>query len=269
MFARLWLNEWSAGSGDAIDPADLESAFSLPGPAREPEYGQAYVAGLDLGLARDASALVMVGKSVGWTERRASGEPVPVSSTLAAMADLGLITPRESEVEVTYHPPTGKLQLASVDVWRPPRGGRVEIEPIEQRVVELHRRFGLLCVAYDPWQSEYLAERLRKQRVPCLPVPFAPANLTSMATEVLSGFRDRIVNLYRQDDLQRDLQRLRIVEKGYGIRLDSPRGQSGHGDAATAFCLALHAAKELGTNTPSRINRPLLVWPQTAEDCAA
>ena len=36
--------------------------------------------------------------------------------------------------------------------------------------------------------------------------------------------------------------RMRVVEKSYGFRLESPRDEHGHGDLGTAFSLALLAA---------------------------
>jgi hypothetical protein len=62
VYARLWLNEWSAGSGDALSPADIDAAVTLDGPALAREDGFAYFAGLDLSVSRDHSALVLVGR---------------------------------------------------------------------------------------------------------------------------------------------------------------------------------------------------------------
>ena len=48
------------------------------------------------------------------------------------------------------------------------------------------------------------------------------------------------IELYGMPILLCDLRNLRVVEKSYGCRLESPRGPSGHGDAATALAMALH-----------------------------
>ena len=59
-----------------------------------------------------------------------------------------------------------------------------------------------------------------------------------------------------------DLRALRVVERSYGVRLDSPRGINGHGDCATALAIALHVAK---SNTSRLANataaRRLITYP--------
>jgi phage terminase large subunit-like protein len=46
-YRRLWLNQWTTGSGDALSPEDIGRAITLPGPTAEAQEGWAYVAGLD------------------------------------------------------------------------------------------------------------------------------------------------------------------------------------------------------------------------------
>jgi hypothetical protein len=97
-------------------------------------------------------------------------------------------------------------------------------------------------------------------------------SMQHMATAVLDAFRDRMVDLYNEPDLLADLRRARIVEKGYGFRLDMmARGDaqgSGtrHGDAATAFALSLLMAKRFssGCGTVDISTRQLVLWPMAA-----
>lgn len=244
-FDRLWLNQWSSGSGDAIDPHLISRAVTLDGPATASERGWQYFAGLDLGLKRDASAFVIVGRLVGWCETisRPAGRP---GNQFDAMRDLGLIddaTELGDSVDYVEHPGDGRQRLVDVTIWQPPRGGKIDIEPIEAAVLAAHERFGLSGLAFDPWQAAYAAERLRKAGVPMVEVPFVPSNLASMAQCTLDVFNDRRIDLYDHPQLLTDLRALRVVERQYGIRLESPRGPSGHGDAATALSLALHVAQ--------------------------
>ena len=75
---------------------------------------------------------------------------------------------------------------------------------------------------------------------------FTGQNLMKMASRTIEAFRDRRVRLYKHDDLEADLKRLRIEEKEYGYRLTSPRSaKRGHGDLATAFALAVMVGDEL------------------------
>jgi phage terminase large subunit-like protein len=250
-FRRLWLNEWSTGSGDALAVADIDKAVVLDGP-QGPEKGWQYIAGLDLGLKRDASALVLLGKHIGWAEEIEKPKR-QLSTVAAALIDLELMDLPPEDVEEVYHESTGRLKVCHVQVWYPKRGEKLDIEPIERSVVDLDRRFRLSALGYDPWQSEYLSERVKKQNIPVQPVQFVPQNLQSMAQSVLESFGERNIDLYDHPQLLSDLKNLRVTEKNYGIRLTSPRGPSGHGDAATALAISLHVAKTCRGLTPQPI----------------
>ena len=182
--------------------------------------------------------------------------------TIETAVDMGIVPSAKSpDFNLVPHDGTGRLRFASVDVWKPTRGQKLELEPIEKRILDLNQRFGLTSLCYDPWQCEYLAQRLSKQRVRTEQVPFVPGNLQSMATATLEAFVERRIDLFDHPSLRRDLAGTQVVERQYGIRLDSPRGPGGHGDTATALALALHGEKRFKWNAgPPRINRPLVLW---------
>lgn len=258
VFQRLWLNEWGSGSGDALSSDDIDSAITLDGPSDAGE-GWRYVAGLDLGLSRDASALVVIGKHVGrFDELRRRPR---LSSRDRMLIEAGMMDEPEPEFIQRDESGTGRLKLASVRVWRPEGGRRVDIESIERSIARLDRRYRFASVAYDPWQATYLAERLAKSGIPASEVPFSGPNLRAMCSSVLEAFRERNIDLYPDSDLLRDLRRLRVIERSYGVRLDSPRGPDGHGDAATALALAIHAASGVDERAAASIEGPLLAYP--------
>ena len=148
--------------------------------------------------------------------------------------------------------PISLSALADIRSWAPPRGGEIDLSAVEQAIVESQRRFHLSEPAYDPHQAALLVQRIRSQGVRAVEIPFAPANLTAMANVLLSSFRERRVDLYRDEQLVQDLLRLNIVQKSYGYRIESPRGGAGgHGDKATAFTLALMRAAEIVKTLPS------------------
>lgn len=263
-YRRLWLNEWSDGSGDALVESDISAALTQAGPTLEPERGWLYIAALDLGLTRDASALVLIGKHVGYVDR-AKPEPKKLDKKIEAAIDLGLLPEPLNRSYATADSSTRvegtqRVKLCQVHLWKPD-GKTVDLQKIEDAAIEMHRRFGLAQFAYDPYQAAHLCQRLSRFGVPTLPVNFVPSALQSMATEVLAAFRDRTVDLYPHDQLLDDLQSLRVVEKSYGVRLESPRGPNGHGDCATALSMGLHVAKDYKRAPgPIRIDRPLLVY---------
>jgi phage terminase large subunit-like protein len=221
------------------------------GPLLAPERGWAYVAAVDLGLSRDAAALVVLGLHVGCYDE---------TETLENQQDR---IDEEALARLQLGVGTGKCKLARCLIWHPPgHGGKIAIEPIEAAILDANALFGLQLVAADPWQAAYLVERLRKAELPVEEVVFQGPNLKSMASAVVETFNERRIELYDCPQLMADLQALRLEEKTYGVRLVSPRGPNGHGDAATALSIALHVVKRyVLTGTPLRINGPLLVFP--------
>lgn len=245
-YRRLWLNQWTDGCGDALESRDVDAAVTIGGGCGV-EAGWVYVGGLDIGLTRDASALVIVGKHVGHSERieRPRNRLHPV---FAALADAGLSDYRPPvQTDFRHHPGTGRLKVCAVKIWKPSPGRKVEIEHVESSILALREQFKLAVLSYDPWQSEYVGERLRKAGLRCEPTHFTSTSLQGMATAVLDAFRDRMIEipntLPNHAALLSDLRALRIVERNYGFRLDSPHDGRGHGDAATALAIGLSAAR--------------------------
>lgn len=259
-FARLWLNHWSDGSGDALDGADIRAAVTLPGPCNYPERGWAYVAGLDIGLRRDASALAVVARHTGYMDRQVR-KPRPLVGAFSAMADLGLVDAPADEIRYTRHPGSGALKLVELHVWKP-KAGRVELDSVERMILDVHRRFKLTRLAYDPWQAEHLGQRLTKAGLYCDPMNFTPGNLQSMASGMLTAFRERQLSLYDHAELLADLKAMRITEKANGgYRLEMARGNeegTSHGDAATSLAIALEASRAIRGDSTCASSRQLV-----------
>jgi phage terminase large subunit-like protein len=237
-FARLWLNEWSSGGGDALLPSDIEAAFGDGlQPMKGTEQGWLFVGGVDLGLTRDCSAVVVLG--------------------------------------VPYGGRAGRIRLAHAKLWRPTLGSKVNLTEVERHILDLDAKYGLEFCAFDPWQMEHLAQRLeadtghrrRNQRrhfsrQPWMrEIPPTASNLRDQATLVIESFTDHRLQFFPCEPLRRDLLKLRVEEKSYGCRLVSPRDGEGHGDTFSAFALALLVAHELAGRKPVRAgldfpNRP-------------
>lgn len=263
-YRRLWGNEWIENGGDALAPDDIDAAIKHEGPVG-PEKGWAYAAGLDIGLTRDASALVVVGLHVGHYERMSVGElRRRCSPTIEAMVDAGLMEASEdsNRYETYYFDGTDQLKVVAVHIWKPQRGQKVDLDQIERTCLDVHQRYKLAALAADPWQAELLVQRLQRAEVPAEGTTFTHGNLQAMATATIEAFREQMIDLYRHPQLISDLRSLRIVEKSYGIRLDSPRGPDGHGDAATALALAILAARRNASiMVDNRVHGDLVTYP--------
>jgi len=226
-YARLWGNAWSSGLGDAISEEDVAAAFVeglRPMTRREP--GWLFVGGIDLGLTRDCSSVVVL-----------------------AVPDGGR---------------GGKVRLAHDRLWRPKPGRKVDLLDVERHVLAMDELFGLEFVAFDPWQAEHLAATLeadsgrrrrnQQRRFGNQPwmreVPPTAANLREQATLTIECFGDRRLEFYDCEPLRYDLRKLRAEEKSYGFRLVSPRDEHGHGDTFSAFANGLLVAHEVTTKRP-------------------
>lgn len=239
-YRRLWLNEWTSGSGDALDADDIDRAITRKGPLSHPQDGWVYYGGVDLGLSRDACAFCLVGRHIGYV--RDEEVEAELTARQKMLVELGIIDKPESKFKMFRQRPTGKLRLAEMIVWRPSGNRRVVLSAVEETIFDLAREFNA-WIGVDPWQAALLMERLSKRGVAVERVDFVPGNLKSMCSAVLESFRERQVQLYDHPRLISDLRQLRVEEKGYGVRLVSPRGPQGHGDAATSLAIALHMAR--------------------------
>jgi hypothetical protein len=217
-YLRLFWGKWSSGAGDALDPEAISDALVLTGPMTRPVPGWSFVAGLDLGLSRDHAAFVVLGCEQG----------------------------------------QNRIALCHCQSWKPAAGQNVDLAEIERTIIGLHRRFHFRGLHYDPWQCELLAQNLRRAGIASEPMHFVGQNLNIMASTLLEVFATRMIDLYDDKQLVRDLHRLTITEKSYGVRLEATKDAEGHADRATALAIALPAAASLahckaqGALIPSR-----------------
>lgn len=101
-YDRLWLNKWTTGQGDAITEADILRAVTMTEkPTRESFVGATFIAGLDLGIKRDASAI-----SIGGCESNGS-----------------------------------RVRLAHTQAWLPEDGKPIDLMSLEEEIVALHKLY--------------------------------------------------------------------------------------------------------------------------------
>ena len=203
-YLRLWCGKWVSGSGDALDPADIEAAVTLSGPMESRMPGWVFCGGLDVGYKHDHSAFAVVGRN------------------------------RASQ----------RMRLVQLYSWAPIRSGEVDLQQVENTIVRANETFRMATVAYDPHQAALMAQRLKKRGVRVTEVPFVGGHLTEMASTLLETFRARTIGLFRDELLLMDLSRLVIIETSFGFRLESTRDADGHCDRAASLMLALHAARD-------------------------
>jgi hypothetical protein len=209
-FDRLWMNLWTAGTGDALTDEDIRAATTLLTSTLTPEPANfAYYAGLDLGISRDRCGLVLISKNY----------------------------------------KTHRLRLCQAKSWAPPRGGKIDLMSVQNDILQMNERFHPLFF-FDPYQSELLAQQLKEKGVRLELIPFAGKSLMEMASNLLEAFSNRAIELFPHQELLADLRRLRVKETPSGWRLDAARTAAGHADLATALSLAILASKRFWFGNP-------------------
>jgi hypothetical protein len=138
----------------------------------------------------------------------------------------------------------GRLRLATVRAWVPPKGGKVDLPLIRDSVLGLSKQFPGVQIGYDQYQAELMRADVERMGVSMIPVSFSGKPAQEMASELLEAFASRRVGLYRDAALVDDLRRLRIKESVAGWKLDPPRTATGHGDRGIAFAMALWTARQ-------------------------
>ena len=205
-YRRLWENEWVPGTGDALDPADVEAACTLSGPVMKCEWGvqQRAIVCLDVGVRHDRSAMVVL------------------------------------VLDFRAH----RIKLGWVQDWAPPYpGGSVDLEAVFEAVARTVKTYRATHLCYDEWQAMSLAQRIQRLGVNLNPVHFAGDGATRMANSLLEVFRERRIDLFRHPQLLRDLQQLSIVERPTGgYKVSAPRNKEGHADLGISLTLGLPLA---------------------------
>lgn len=208
-YRRLFLNQWVVESGDALDGTDIDLAIQPGGPLTARECGWIYGMGVDLGLRHDATGMVVVGRHMG----------------------------------------TGRYRLAQVKRRKATPANPISLNSIQEEVRQLATQFRAESILIDGWQAEHMTENLKRLRIPIETFSMNLANQNKVARHLLSVFQDGIISLYKHDRFLLELRATSLVERvSQQIQLVWPRDDSGHGDMAAAFVIALWAAKEARPN---------------------
>ena len=199
-----------AESGDALSASDIQAAITLEGPADLPDPQSLRVGCLDLGLKRDHSGFCLL-------EAR---------------------------------PGAGRVKLLLAKKWAPGIGGRVDLIGLQSDILDIHRRFRMNILEYDPWNAGAIAQNFQQAGLRTCEVPFTPANVDAMARVLIEAFREQRIDLFDDEDLIRGLHKLSIQERAWGYRLTAPRDGHGHEDVAISFSIGLPMAWEIANSPP-------------------
>jgi hypothetical protein len=209
-FARLHLNRWTEPEESLATHADVLACASLDGPQAFNSASKPYVIGVDLGVKRDRSVLVVAhseSTSTYWNgpDRVDKGTQIVVDRKM---------------------------------LWRPTKLRPVRLEEVEAAILQAWESYGRPAVVVDPWQAIGLAQRLRERGVRVEEFAFSTSSVGRLAGVLYGLIRDHRLVIDGQDsELVDELASVRLRETTPGTyRLD--HGPSGHDDQAVAVALA-------------------------------
>ena len=210
VYQRLIENKWVEGSGSFITRAQLSECID---PAWHPQ---------------------LVGES---------------NTSYVAALDLGLTRDRTALAVGHFDRRTEKIVLDWLRVWQGSRDDPVNIADVENELMELAKRFRLTRVDLDPWQLQSSLQRLRGV-LPVKEFTFTAENVRRLSETLFNLIQTATLRLYPDDELERELLNLNVVQKGYGWRIDHAGG--GYSDRAVALgMMCLEALAIRGSQWPT------------------
>lgn len=218
-YQRLWLNQWTLETGDALEASDVEAACVLPCMPRERDGNfDFYVAGLDLSLTRHHSAFCVV----------------------------------------ATNPARDKIRLMHLRNWNPADyDGRLSLSEIEDYVFEVCRFFRVESLHADSAFSEQMMQNLSRRGIPkTINWRAGPSLQKRQAQAIVNTFKQRRFEMWRDEGLFNDLLRLNIRDMGEYVKLEAPEDEMGHCDRAMALSHCLHVAADVLDSTRGDYQQP-------------
>lgn len=207
-FKRLWMGVWVSGKGDALSEEVIDRLFRMLGGKEGPERGIRYIAGLDLGITHDHSALMILGVNV--TQRT--------------------------------------IFTAFWKKWKPKKStGKVDLINVMKEVEKYGKIFRVEGVWYDPTEARLMSQQLSTS-LNMQEMSFSkPSNLNIMAECLIQAAESNTLVCYDDEEgsLRRDFGKFNIVEKSYGYKLEAVSDEFGHADVGTALAIALPQAMKM------------------------
>lgn len=154
-------------------------------------------------------------------------------------------------LSVVCRDPSNRDNIIILEVlrWVPSQfaNGRIDFEVIEDAVIKLKEKYNLVCLAYDPYEAEYLTQRLRKKaHIWC--TPFSQMKERSLADKrlfdmimdgsIIHDGNEILTQAVKDAGKKEDnSNKLRIIKKS----------QSGKIDPLIATSMAVSKCMELAT----------------------
>jgi len=201
-FQRQFLNEFASSSSQFVNMAAWDrcvdpNATPLPSAPHLPVF-----IGVDAGLKRDASAVVVT-----------------------------FYDESAKVVRLVYH---------RVFVPEPDRPIDFE-KTIEATLLELNKKYYIKKIVFDPWQMQAMAQRLTRAGLPIEEFPQSSPRLSQAAQNLFDLIESQSIVLYPDDDMRLAVSRCVAQESSRGWKISKDK-QSHHIDVVIALMMSAQAA---------------------------
>lgn len=167
------LNIW-IGADDALFSMRAWNACASPGLTLDSFEGQRCHIALDLASRTDLAALAIVFPDYG-----ADGKPYYAAFARCYLNEAAVIEARNASYPGWAN--DGELVVTP--------GDETDYATIEADILDFCKRFRVESLAYDPWGSTQMAQRMTEQRVPCVEFRATTANFSEPTKELDAAMR--------------------------------------------------------------------------------
>jgi phage terminase large subunit-like protein len=151
--------------------------------------------------------------------------PLSADRSLDVWAGLDLGLRHDATPMVVVARDGERIILVDHKIFVPEKGETLDIATTaEQAIRALAARFRVAGVAFDPWMSIDLAQRLRKAEINMVEMTQTATNQGPMANQLIDLIRQKRLAMYPNKELRLAVSKTVIIESARGYRLGKTKG---------------------------------------------
>jgi phage terminase large subunit-like protein len=201
-YARFHENRWAAAEGTFVTEADVQRLHAVP-----------------------------------WTIQYMPDQSRPLLEYVVA-CDAGLSHDRTARSVVHYDPNDGRVYIDSMRWWEGTKSKHVDMAEVEADLKDTANRFKCRRMVIDPWQMEYVMQRL-KPYFTIEPFNFN-ADMMFLSQTLITMLRNGTLVGYNEPELDKELREIIAKQTGQGWRIEHVRGK--RNDLVISLGMAVVAA---------------------------
>jgi phage terminase large subunit-like protein len=144
-----------------------------------------------------------------------TAEALPETVKHFAGLDLGIVKDR-SVLAVAGSATEGRVVVKALRTWVPPKGGKVDLQDVEDTVAAVTGEHLVAATIYDPHQAQHMAQRLRVRGLTMVEYAFTSASRHDLFSKLLDLIRRGRLVAEPHPELKKELLRLEVKETQSG-----------------------------------------------------